>query len=186
MRKIAPDIFLETKYRGVQLGVIAEGGGLLLIDSPLFTEDGRSWLAELKGRGRARFLALLDGHPDRVIGARDLGVPILAHDRTRVEIREWPDTFKGATHQIGGECDQLKRIKGMQGAVPEITFSEEMLIELGDSEVVFWHRPGPTSGAIWALVPDEEVAFLGDCVTVSEPPYVGLQTVWRARWPDRA
>lgn len=177
MRKIAAGIFVETEYRGVDLGVILGEEGLLLIDSPLYSEDGHSWLSGLKEHGRPRFLALLDGHPDRVLGARDLGVPILAHDHTRIEMSEWADTFKGATHQIGGDCDQLKRIKGVQGAVPELTFSEEMVVHLGDREVVFWHRPGPTSGAIWVLVPEEETAFLGDCVTVSEPPYIGAAEV---------
>ena len=61
--------------------------------------------------------------------------------------------------------------------MPEVTFSEEMIVELGDREVVFWHRPGPTSGAIWVLVPEEETAFLGDCVTVAEPPYIGTAEV---------
>jgi cyclase len=177
MRKLAAGIWLETKYRGVNIGAIVEDGKLLLVDAPLNTEDGKSWLSELKDYGKPHYLALMDGHPDRVLGARELRVPIVAHDRTRVEMSEWSDSFKGSAHQIGGESDYLKRITGVQNAVPELTFSEEMVIQMGEREVVFVHRPGPTSGSIWILVPDERIAFVGDCVTVSEPPYIGMADV---------
>lgn len=177
MRRLAAGIWVETKYRGVRIGAIAEDDELVLVDAPLNTEDGRSWLSEWKTHGRPHYLALMDGHPDRVLGARELRVPVVAHDRTRVELSEWSDSFKGSAHQIGGESDYLKRITGVQDAVPELTFSEEMIIQLGDRQVVFLHRPGPTSGAIWILIPDEGFAFLGDCVTVSEPPYIGMADV---------
>lgn len=177
MRKLAAGIWVETKYRGVNIGAIAEDGALLLVDAPLNTEDGRSWLSELQPEGAPHYLALLDGHPDRVLGSRELHVPIVAHDRTRVEMSEWSDSFKGSAHQVGGESDYLKRITGVQDAIPELTFSEEMVIQLGEREVVFLHRPGPTSGAIWILVPDEQFAFLGDCVTAAEPPYIGMAEV---------
>lgn len=173
MREIASGVFLENKYPGLRLGAVAGTRGLLLIDAPLRTEDGREWLGALAGRGRPRALALLDHHLDRALGARGIDLPLVAHDHTRSAIAAWPDAFKGAAAPIGAEADRIKRITGVRKAVPEITFSDGLEIHLGDRPVHLLHRPGPSAGAIWVHVPDCDVVFVGDAVTVAEPPFVG-------------
>jgi len=35
------------------------------------------------------------------------------------------------------------------------------------------HKPGPMPGAIWLLLSDVKVMFIGDAVTKTEPPYFG-------------
>lgn len=174
MQKIAPKVYLENKYIGVNLGLVVIGQGLLLVDSPLHPEDVNEWFKVVSERGQPRFLVLLDSHPDRVLGSRTLGLPAIAQDQTLQAIREWADTFKGNAHPIGAEADQLKRITGVNNAIPEITFSERMVIHMGGKEIVFLHRPGPRPGSMWMVIPDLSVVFLGDTVTIDEPPYVGV------------
>lgn len=173
MREIASGIYLEKKYPGVQVAAVAGRDGLMLIDCPLRAEDAREWTAALAELGRARYLVLLDHHPDRVLGARSLDIPLVAHDRTREEVFSWPDAFKGGTHPIGAESDQLKRITGVNKAVPQISFSDETLIYLGDRSARLWHMPGPMPGAVWLTVSNAKIVFIGDAVTKSEPPYFG-------------
>jgi cyclase len=173
MRELGSGILLENKYPGVRLGALVTSDGLLLIDSPIRIEDGREWLAALGPRGRARYLAALDYHPDRVLGARGLDLPIVAHDVTRQVMSNWSDTFKGNAAPIGAEADRLKRITGVRKAIPELTFSHEMRIHLGDEEIIMQHRPGPTPGSIWVEVPSHRVIFIGDAVCLDEPPYLG-------------
>jgi len=173
MRRIAPGVYLETKYPSVQLGIIVTDEGLLLIGSPPRVEDGRNWLATLEDYGEPRYLALLDSHPDRVLGARIFDLPLVAHDWTRQLMSNWSDTFKGGARPIGAEADHLKRITGVHDAVPDFTFSECIILHLGDCEVHLWHRPGPTPGSIWVVLPAAKVAFIGDAVTVAEPPFLG-------------
>lgn len=173
MRSIVRGVFVENRYPGVSLGAIASRDSLLLIDSPIRVEDGREWLAQLTDKGKPRYLVLLDHHPDRVLGARGLGLPILAHDETRLVMSNWPDTFKGSLRPIGAEADRLKRITGVGKAVPELTFSTELLVHLGDRVVRLLHRPGPTAGAVWVVAEDAKVVFVGDAVTVGEPPFLG-------------
>jgi glyoxylase-like metal-dependent hydrolase (beta-lactamase superfamily II) len=174
MQKIAPKVYLENKYIGVNLGLVVIGQGLLLVDSPLHPEDVKEWFKVVSERGQPRFLVLLDSHPDRVLGSRNLALPAIAQDQTLQAIREWADTFKGNAHPIGAEADQLKRITGVNNAIPEITFSERMVIHMGGKEIVFLHRPGPRPGSMWMVIPDLSVVFLGDTVTIDEPPYVGV------------
>jgi glyoxylase-like metal-dependent hydrolase (beta-lactamase superfamily II) len=173
MREIASGIHLEKKYPGVQVAAIAGSDGLMLVDCPLRADDAREWVAALADLGQPGYLVLMDHHPDRVLGARSLDVPLVAHGRTRKEISSWPDAFKGNTHPIGGESDQLKRITGVARAIPQIAFSDETLIYLGDRTVRLWHMPGPMPGAIWLTLLQTKIVFIGDAVTKSEPPYFG-------------
>lgn len=173
MREIVRGVFIEDKYPGVTVGAIASEDGALLVDCPIRVEDAREWLSRLSEYGRPRYLALLDAYPDRVLGARALDLPSIAHDETRLTMATWPDTFKGGAHPIGAEADRLKRITGVTKAVPEVTFSDELELYLGDHLVEFWHRPGPMTGSMWVVFHDSEIAFIGDAVSVSEPPYLG-------------
>jgi glyoxylase-like metal-dependent hydrolase (beta-lactamase superfamily II) len=173
MRSVSSAVYLENKFLGVSVGAVASHGRLLLIDAPIRVEDARDWISQLGEKGRPRSLALLDHHPDRVLGARGLDLPILAHDETRLVMNAWPDTFKGGTHPIGAEADRLKRIIGVSKAVPDLTFSEEMSLHLEGREILLLHRPGPTRGSIWVVVPDAKVVFLGDAVWMDEPAYLG-------------
>ncbi|TET96838.1 MAG: MBL fold metallo-hydrolase [Anaerolineales bacterium] len=177
MQKIATNVYLENKYIGVNLGLVITGEGLLLVDSPLHTEEVNEWFKVVSERGQPKFLILLDSHPDRVLGSRTLKLPAIAQDQTLKTIREWADTFKGNAHPIGAEADQLKRITGVNNAIPEITFSERMVIHMGGKEIVFLHRPGPRPGSMWMVIPDLSVVFVGDTVTIDEPPYFGVSDI---------
>jgi cyclase len=173
MREIARGVLMEDKYPGVIVGAIASDDGAVLVDCPIRVEDAREWVSRLSDFGRPRYLAMLDAYPDRVLGARALDLPSIAHDETRLMMATWPDTFKGAAHPIGAEADRLKRITGVTKAVPEISFSDELEVYLGDRLIEFWHRPGPMAGSIWVVYHDVGVAFVGDTVSLSEPPYLG-------------
>lgn len=186
MRKLRANVFFETRYPGVTLGAIGSDNGVLLVDAPLRTDDAREWQTQLGSVGRPRYLALLDHHPDRALGARGFDLPVVAQEETLREMRGWPDAFKGNAHPIGAEADRLKRITGIGRAVPELGFSGELKLQLGERRVVLQHRPGPTAGSMWVVLPEAEIAFIGDTVTVAEPPYLGeadLET-WMALLDD--
>jgi glyoxylase-like metal-dependent hydrolase (beta-lactamase superfamily II) len=173
MRAILKGVYLETKYPGVHLGAVTSDGVGLLIDCPLRAEEAREWQAEVSTEGEPRYLVLLDSQRERTLGARHFELTKISHALAAKTMSRWSDSFKGATRPIGAESDQLKRITGVRRAVPEVIFEEEMVVELPDREVHLTHRPGPTPGAIWAEIPDKSSVYIGDTVTVKEPPYVG-------------
>ena len=177
MRKITTGIYTENKYPSVQLGVIVSNDGLLLIDNPIRLEDGRSWLSQVSDLGKPHYAVLLDHHPDRVVGARDLNMPLIGHQFTRQYLASRPDSFKGNTHPIGAETDRLKRITGLTRSIPDLSFKHKMKIRLGELEIEFWHKPGPTPGAIWVVNHKRKILFIGDAVTVDEPPYIGAAEI---------
>lgn len=173
MQRLRSGAFFETRYPGPILGAVPSEVGILLIDCPPRTDDSKDWTAQLAPHGRPSYLAMLDHHPDRALGARAFDLPIIAHETTLSEMRGWPDAYKGAAHPIGAEADSLKRVTGVGKAVPDLGFSDELELHLGERQVLFWHRPGPTAGAMWVVLPEAEIAFIGDLVSISEPPYVG-------------
>jgi glyoxylase-like metal-dependent hydrolase (beta-lactamase superfamily II) len=173
MRKIASGIFIEDEYPAVMLGSVVTQDGVVAIDSPLRVDDTRTWISTLSDLGHVRYLVLMDSHIDRVLGARVVNIPTIGHDRTRITMSGWSDSFKGRANPIGADADRLKRITGVRRAVPQLTFSDEMWIHLGERKFHFLHRPGPTDGAMWMVLPDAKVVFIGDAVTVNEPPYFG-------------
>jgi len=173
MRRIASGVFYESRFPGVDVGLVVSKDDLFLVDCPLRIEDSKEWLTAVGEKGRVRYLALLDAHPDRVLGSRVFDVPLLAHDHTLAEIKEWSDTFKGNQHPIGAESDRLKRVTGIHRSVPDLTFNQSVQIDLDGLEIVLEHHPGPQAGSIWVLIPDAGVTFIGDCVTRSEPPFLG-------------
>lgn len=173
MRKYRSGVLVEARYPGVIIGAVPSNDGVLLVDVPLKPEDGRDWIGQLTSTGRPKYLALMDQHPDRALGMRAFDMPIVAQDATLQAIRSWPDAFKGSAKPIGAETDTLKRITGVHKAIPSISFEHELKLDLGDREVLFWHRPGPTAGSMWVVLPEAKIAFIGDTITVSEPPYIG-------------
>lgn len=173
MREIAPDVYHESKYPAVHLGLVVSNQSLLLVDSPIRLEDGRSWLARISEFGKLRYLVMLDHHPDRVVGARDMNICLIGHQLTAQALAGKSDSFKGSAHPIGAETDRIKRITGLNRSVPDLSFSSKMSIRLGKLKVELWHQPGPTGGSIWTALPGQGVVFIGDAVTLKEPPYLG-------------
>lgn len=173
MREIAKGVFLQDGYPGVRLGAVVSDGVALLIDSPLRIEDGREWLAEIGGRGRPRFLVLLDDHPDRVYGVRGFDLSLIAQTKARDAVAAWPDPVRSTTHLQGAEADRLKRVSGLSRAIPHIGFEHELELQLGSQTVEIRHRPGPRPGSAWVVLPWARVVFVGDTVWAQEPPYLG-------------
>jgi glyoxylase-like metal-dependent hydrolase (beta-lactamase superfamily II) len=173
MRKIAPDIYIEDEYPGVQLGMVVSDEEVLLVDCPIQVETAREWVWASAKYGKPSYLLIMDHHPERVIGARGLKIPLIGHDETRRILANLPDTFKGSAHPIGAETDSMKRITGMSRSIPDLSFTDCLKFDLGKIEVEVWHQPGPTSGAVWLVLNKAQTIFIGDAVTVAEPPYIG-------------
>ncbi len=174
MQAIAEDIYIETAYPGVTLGVIRRPQGLLLIDAPLSPEGARAWRAALMtlGGGPDRLLINLDAHPDRTIGARAMDCTVVAHERTAHVFRNRPLTFKAGAEETGAEWEAGDVLPTVRWTLPEISFTRNLRIHWDDLPVLIEHHPGPFSGACWVIVPACRVVFVGDAVMPEQPPFL--------------
>jgi len=165
---------METGYAGVTLGAINWPHGLVLIDSPFRAEDARSWRSALlnMGGGVDRIMVNLDAHLDRTLGARAMDSTIVAHEKMADVFRNRPVTFKTQGSETGSEWEMHNGLGSIRWAVPEITFTDRLYIHWNDNPLLLEYHPGPATGAIWAILPGEKIAFLGDAVVPNQPPYL--------------
>ena len=179
MQEISNHIFIETSYAGVTLGAINWPQGPILIDSPFRVEDTRSWRAALMamGGGTERMLVNLDAHFDRTLGARAMECTVVGHDKMAEVFHNRPVNFKTQSNESGADWEQYNGQGTIRWAPPEITFSVEMRIHWNENSLVLESHPGPAVGAIWAVLPTEKIAFIGDAVIVNQPPYLGSANI---------
>ena len=174
MQKIEDGVYYEDSYPGVTLGAISSSYGVILIDAPLRTEDARTWRASLNTVGNTtnRILVNLDAHLDRTLGARALESTIVANQKIAQAFRNRPTVFKGQNIETGAEWEASNDVLGTRWALPDITFTQRMLLHWGGPETLLEHHPGPSLGATWAIVPEVKVIFVGDTVLPDQPPFL--------------
>lgn len=174
MKNISERVFVESQYPGISLGVISQPRGLILIDAPPSPEDGRSWRAVLMNLdgGPDRLLINLDSHPDRTLGVRAMDCTIVAQEKTAHAFRSRSSTFKAQNDESGSEWENIASLGGIRWALPEITFTHNMTLNWGDTPILLESHPGPNDGAIWVIIPEEKIVFVGDAVLKNQPPYL--------------
>jgi glyoxylase-like metal-dependent hydrolase (beta-lactamase superfamily II) len=174
MQEIEQGIFIENSFPGVTVGALVLPHGTILIDAPLRIEDVRSWRATLINQGSTmnRLLVNLDAHPDRTLGVRALESTIIAHQKTAQVFRSRPSVFKGQAMDTGAEWETYNDAVGTRWAIPDITFNTRIELHWGPPDVILEHHPGSAQGAIWVIVPESKVIFVGDCVVLNQPPFL--------------
>ena len=174
MEKIASGVYIEKSYPGVIIGAVPLGEAVLLIDAPLRPDDGRSWLATLRGikGGADRILVYLDSHIDRTLGGRVLESTVFAHENVLREFENRSSIFKAQVPEIGTEWENCAGLSGIRWMSPHVAFSKKANLLWKDTEIILEHHPGPDDGAIWVILPKEEIVFIGDLVSLSQPPYL--------------
>ena len=175
MQEIAKDIYIEDSLPGVTVGAIIQKQGTLMIDSPLRAEDARSWKAILlhQGGGIHRLLVNLDSHHDRILGNRAMGCNTIAHIETIKFFENRPNVFKGQMEDSGSEWENLLEVLGTRWMAPNLYFTDSITIQWGGPKILIEHHPGPEPGSIWVIVPEQKVVFIGDTVTLNQPPFLG-------------
>ncbi len=174
MQELAKQVYIETSYAGVTLGAINWGHGLVLIDAPFRAEDARLWRAALlnMGGGVDRLLVNLDAHFDRTLGVRAMECTVAGHEKMAEIFRNRPVTFKSQGLETGSEWELYNGLGSIRWVPPEITFTNTMRIHWGDTPLSLESHPGPSVGAIWAVLTEQRIAFVGDALTPDQPPYL--------------
>jgi uncharacterized sulfatase len=174
MDAIAKNVYIEERFPGVTLGVIVQSRGLIQIDAPPAPEDGRAWRASMMGMGNGheRVLINLDSHPDRTLGVRMMDCTVIAHEKTARAFQNRPNTFKAQGDETGANWEAIPGLGSVRWAPPEISFVSKMSLHWSDTPVILESHPGPTEGAIWVILPEEKVVFVGDAVLKGQPPFL--------------
>jgi cyclase len=174
MDSISKQVFIEEQYPGVTLGVISNPQGVILIDAPPSPEDGRSWRAALMGLGSGpeRILVNLDSHPDRTVGVRAMDCSVIAHEKAAQVFRNRPNIFKAQGDDTGADWESIPGLTGIRWVSPEISFTHSMTLHWDNTPILLESHPGPHQGAIWVILPEDKIVFVGDAVLKNQPPFL--------------
>lgn len=184
MEKIVEGVFIEENYPGVIIGAVPMGDGVLLIDAPLRPDDGRAWLATLRGLkgGSDRMLVYLDSHTDRTLGGRVLESTIIAHKNVYQEFENRPSIFKALVPETGTAWETCSGLSGIRWMAPHLAFTKKTKLYWKEKGISLEHHPGPDDGACWVCLAEDAIVFIGDLVTVSQPPFLANADL--EKWSD--
>jgi len=174
MIEISENVIIDTSLSGVTVGVIKTPRGVIFIDSPLTPKDVQSWrtTAMKTDSGSSRVQVLLDEHFDRSATTVPIKSPVLAHEKTCKAIQARPSTFRLPTSYTGSDWELYPDIGPMQWIIPEITFTNNMLLEWDEDVAILEYHPGPSKGCSWVKIPGARILFVGDTVIAGEPPFL--------------
>jgi glyoxylase-like metal-dependent hydrolase (beta-lactamase superfamily II) len=174
MKEIAPNVIIETAFKGPTVGAVRTDDGVVMIDIPMTTNEFQSWQTTClrSGAGLHRLLILLDDHPDRTAGGRHNRCPIIVHEKTAYTLKSRPTATKMQGMETGAMWETIPEITTIDWARPEITFSDSITINWGKHPIIVESHPGPAPGASWVAIPNLRIVFVGDAVTPGSPPFL--------------
>ncbi|MGB9870180.1 MAG: MBL fold metallo-hydrolase [Anaerolineae bacterium] len=174
MEEIAPGVYVSSVYPGINVGLVVTGRWVIAVDAPPFPSDHQAWRKAARAIGRPiRYLILTDDHPDRLLGALWVGVPVIAGRGTWQKIRERGDGLLQALVEdwnrryasLGKPLPfpDLERVP-----LPELVVEGRITLE-DDVAVSVESAPGPSAGSVWVWLPRQAVLFTGDGVVHRHP-----------------
>jgi glyoxylase-like metal-dependent hydrolase (beta-lactamase superfamily II) len=166
MQEIANNIFVETGFRGCNVGFIATEEGVVMIDTPQLPVDAMKWRDEIAKHGKVRYLINTEPHGtephgDHFSGNYFFDGTVVAHEGTRAAIMSASvDSFVQGLAQKSPES--LSLVDGFEFRPPTITFTDKLTLYSGDHNIQLINMPGHTAYQAAAVIPDQKVAFTSD------------------------
>ena len=181
MQEIAPNVLVETKYRGVNVAAIITTIGLVCIDFPTLRADAQDWNERLQANTGLpiRYLILTDHQIERAFTIPMAQTRGVAHENAQAKLQSYDPRYPTPLLDSLSARYALTR-KELNGAAvtrPEISFCNELLLRSGRTQLLLLHRPSVTPGNTWIYHPDSQVLFTGDTVVLDEhPPLIESET----------
>jgi glyoxylase-like metal-dependent hydrolase (beta-lactamase superfamily II) len=176
MKKIAPNVYAETAYAGVNVGFIVTPIGAIAIDAPTLPEDAHAWQQEVieTAEGPIMYVILTDGHPDRMLSAGLLEAPIIAAQAVYYQASADAD---GSWHSAIESWTRLypKAAKDLSEAaivLPEIAFTDSLTLHKDGVTVTVRRVAGGAPGSAWVHLPERDVLFAGDTLVAQTHPFL--------------
>lgn len=159
---------VETRFVEGTNGVIAGKRAALAVDVGYYPEDGQATASFIQSLGHTpNRVVLTHGHSDHVLGgAAFAGAEVFAHSKTPQEMFKQLKNFA-----LRGDAPYETLLA--QALWPTVTFTGELVIDLGDKQVHLFHAPGHSLDHIAVYLPADKILFAADNVVTGIIPAVG-------------
>lgn len=172
MQKITKNVYVETDYRGSNVGFIVTSEGIVMIESPMIPEDAIKWRDEIAKYGEVRYLINTEPHGDHFGGNCFFGGTVIGHEGTREEILRPSalEMFQNMLKQMAPDAAPLD--EHFYFRPPTITLSQRLTLYLGDHTFKLINMPGHTPFQVAVYIPEERVVFTSDNVIQGHMPFM--------------
>lgn len=177
MQKITDNVYIENETSVCNSSVVVTGDGVVIIDTPMAPASARKMAAEVEKFGPVRYVINSEPHTDHIAGNCYLGGITVAHDGTRGRIQAAKVEDVAGMLQMMSP-DNLPLDSEFRFRPPEITFSENLTLYLGNHTFHLIYMPGHTPYSLAVHVPEERIVFTSDNVNLGTP-------VFRDSLPDK-
>jgi len=183
LKKIADNVYsyLDTKGAspknsfGANAGIVIGRDGILVIDTLISAKEARKFINEIRSISDKPIKYVVDTHShlDHAFGNAEFessGATIVAHVNTRKDLQINGEATMKRAKAYGLTDDDLE---GTTIALPKITFTDKMEIDLGDQTVtLIYTEPSHSDGSIMVYLSDKKILFAGDVLFTDYHPNV--------------
>ena len=170
MRKISPSVTSEIYFWGCNPSFISTADGVFLVDTPQQPIDAVRWrekIIDMHDRP-IRYLVNTEPHIDHISGnAFFPGVGVIGHvglqQRYEQAIPQLTSPERIETmKQTDPDSVWLLNHPAYMPNPPTQTFTDSLVVQLGQTEIQIVHTPGHTAPQTSVLLPSEGVILTGD------------------------
>ena len=174
MREIADGVFVESGYRGANVGLILTGGGALLVDTPMIPHEAQDWLEAISplAKNGISYIISTDYHASRILGNCFFSAPVIAHELAWNELKARGQAILQRQIDYYGkrEPQVAATLADVDIVYPEISVIDRVSVHRGDRLVDVIHFGGHTPATLGVYVVDAKVLFAGDLVIAGRHP----------------
>lgn len=175
-------VFVEDRLSFSTVGAVRTERGWVCIDTPADPIHAEQWRQALQAIAPLPIIAVIytDAGRDRILGSAILleGKPglIVAHHQTFDRIRSHGEMGRQQVVDVFidlGQSDAAERLARTPVLLPNLTFSDRLILRFGSPTLILEHVDGASPGQIWVHIPEHHVVFVGDTVTLNMHPNLG-------------
>lgn len=176
MQEIAKNIYVETEYDGVNVCAMLTPAGIICIDVPTYARDARDWAARLHRLSpySVQQIILTSSHGDRILNTRWLNAPIIMHDKAAERMngfdKKYPQSIVDSLAYR--RPHRARELNAGPVERPAMSFSDEIMFTKSGQRIILKSAPGPMMGNAWVLLPNINLAIVGDSIVVDSHPFV--------------
>jgi cyclase len=175
MQKVTDNVYTDTTLRGCNPSFVVTSDGVVVIDTPQLPTRAVAMRKEVEKFGPIRYLINTEHHVDHIFGNYYFkgDFPVIAHegiDQNFMTVGPDLDPFEYAKEAIptddpdGAEIFPDRDVYEQDMNRPEIVFTGDVELRVGDTVFQLLHTPGHTPGQTAVYVPDKKVVFTGDTI----------------------
>lgn len=179
MREIAKNVYYESSFRGVNIGLIVTKEGVVSIDTPMLPMMAVDWRRRSETFGPMRYVVNTDHLQEHIMGNYFLPGDVIAHNETLTRMRMTDKAreqyLKFVLNNDAPGVENL--ITNFDLRYPNITLFDRLTVHLGGRALEFIYLPGHTSNSIGVYLADARLLFAGNTVVNNYRAYLGLCSI---------